>query len=319
MTADKNLLIPDWPDALNEVDIVKARFVLDFVSPCTVRPTDFIRLGSLLRTPGRQTLDAADELAVKQWQALFQPAPSADPVARRRFQKPAPALVMTLPVRQETFIDTGQRLECVVLFVGAGVSLIHVFLSSLIHLGHLGLVSGGGHFQVTEVYSVGSGQPENLAWRQDDPLDSFTCAVQPLSWLVGQDRVPGRLMITYETPVRLMVNGRPLRKPRFRQVFPFMLRRVTSMIHAHSGVELLDEPSSLLESVSRIDELETRLNWIDWRAIGGQRDLVVGGFTGDMVLSGQAIRDIYWVLAVSSLFGIGKGASYGAGRVKLCH
>ena len=104
-----------------------------------------------------------------------------------------------------------------------------------------------------------------------------------------------------------------------RQVFPFMLRRVTSMIHAHSGVELLDEPSSLLESVSRIDELETRLNWIDWRAIGGQRDLVVGGFTGDMVLSGQAIRDIYWVLAVSSLFGIGKGASYGAGRVKLCH
>lgn len=91
------------------------------------------------------------------------------------------------------------------------------------------------------------------------------------------------------------------------------------MVYAHTGVELLDEPSSLLDSVSRIDELETRLSWSDWRAIAGQQDLVVGGFTGEMVLSGQAIGDIYWVLAVASLFGIGKGASYGAGRFKLCH
>ena len=319
MIAEKNLLIPDWPDELSEVDIVKARFVLDFVSPCTVRPNDFIRLGSLLRTPGRQSLNPADELAVKQWQALFQPAPSADPVARRRFQKPAPALIMTLPVMQETFIDTGARLECEVLFVGTGVSLIHVFLSSLIHLGQIGLVSGGGHFQITEVYSLAHGQPEKLAWQKDDPLDSLTCAVQPLSWLVSQDRVPDRLTLSYETPVRLMVNGKPLRKPRFGQVFPFMLRRVTSMIFAHSGVEILDEPSSLLESVSRVDELETRLSWNDWRAIAGQHDLLVGGFTGDMVLANQALGDIYWVLAVASQFGIGKGASYGAGRFKLCH
>lgn len=317
MNADKNLLIPDWPDALNQVDVVKARFALDFVSPCTVRPTDFIRLGSLLRTPGRQ-LDAADDLAARQWQALFQPAPSDDPVARRRFQKPPPALVMTLPVVQETSIVRGERLQLEVLFVGAGVALIPLFLEHLMHLGLLGLVHGGGHFQLTEVYSMGHGQPEKLAWRQDDPLDSCTCVVQPLNWLVSHDRVPDKLTLSYETPVRLMVKGRPLRKPRFRQVFPFMLRRVTAMAYAHSGVELLDEPSPLLESLNRVDELETRLSWSDWRAIAGQPGLVVGGFTGEMDLAGQAIGEIYWVLAVASLFGIGKGASYGAGRFKLC-
>ncbi len=319
MIAGKNLLIPDWPDALSAVDIVRARFTLVFASPCTVRPVDFIRLGSTLRAPGRQMPDPADDLAVRQWQALFQPAPSSDPVARCRYQKPAPALVMTLPVLQETVIDRGGRLDCEILFIGAGVALVHLFLKSLVHLGNLGLVPGGGHFQVSEVYSIGHGEPAKLAWRQDDPLDSLTFAVQPLNWLVSQDRVPDRLTILYETPVRLMVNGRPLRKPRFRQVFPFMLRRVTSMIFAHSGVELLDDPSSLLASASRIDQLETRLSWCDWRAIAGQQDLVVGGFTGEMVLAGQAIEDIYWVLAVASLFGIGKGASYGAGRFKLCH
>jgi hypothetical protein len=262
--------------------------------------------------------DPADELAVRQWQALFQPAPSPDPVARRRYQKPAPALVMTLPVLQETFIDKGRELDCEVLFVGAGVSLVHLFLKSLVHLGNLGLVPDGGYFQVREVYCIGNGQPEKLAWRHDEPPDSLTFAVRPLNWLVSQDRVSDRLTILYETPVRLLMHGRPLRKPRFRQIFPFMLRRVTSMIFAHSGVELLDEPSSLLASVSRIEQLETRLSWCDWRAITGQKDLVVGGFTGEMVLAGQAIEDIYWVLAVASLFGIGKGASYGAGRFKLC-
>jgi hypothetical protein len=319
MIAGENLLIPDWPDALQEVDIVKACFVMDFVSSCTVRPADFVRLGGLLRTPGRQLLDPDDELAVRQWETLFQPAPSADPVARRRFQKPAPALVMTMPVMQETFIDKREKLEYEVMFIGAGVSLIPLFLGQLIHFGTLGLVPGGGHFQVAEVHSEINGQPEKPAWQRDDPLDSITCAVQPLNWLIGRERIPDRLRLSYETPVRLMVNGRPLRKPRFRQIFPFMLRRVTSMLFAHAGVEFLEEPSSLFDSVSQVNEAETRLAWSDWRKIAGQQGLVVGGFTGEMVLTGQAISDIYWVLAVASLFGIGKNATYGAGRFNLCH
>lgn len=314
MITEKNLLIPDWPDALQRVDIVIARFALDFLSPCTAQPADFIRLVRVMRTAGKQLLGSTDGLAARQWEDLFQPALSDDPVARRKFQKPAPALVMTMPVEQKTFIDSGDRLDCEVLFIGTGIPLIHMFLSSLIHRGQLGLVSGEGHFDVTEVCSTHNGQPDSPAWRRGDPLDSLTCTVQPLNWLVNQEMIPDRLTISYETPVRLMVDGRPLRKPHFRQVFPFMLRRVTSMLFAHTGIEILDEPSDLLEIASRLEESEIGLAWTDWRAITGQQGMVVGGFTGKMVLSGQAIEQIYWVLAVASLFGIGKGATYGAGR-----
>ena len=319
MTAEPKLLIPDWPDALYKVDIARACFALDFVTPCTVRPADFIRLGGLLRSPGRQTPGPVAEQAARQWEALFQPAPSTDPVARRRFQKPAPALVMTTPVMQETSFDSGERLGYEVLFVGAGVSLIHLFLDSLIALGRFGLVPGGGHFDVTEVYSVTDGQAENLAWRRGDPLDALMCAVQPLNWLVTQDRIPDWLEISYVTPVRLLANGKPLRKPSLKQVFPFMLRRVTSMLHAHSGIELLDEPSALLDSANRVEVRESRLCWCDWRPIAAQQGFTVGGFTGEMIVAGEALAEIYWVLAVAALFGIGKGAAYGAGRFKLCH
>ena len=318
MTAETNLLIPDWPDALHEVDVARAGFAFDFVSPCTIRPADFIRLGGLLRSPVRQPPGPDREPAAGQWDALFQPAPSSDPVARRRFQKPAPALVMTTPVMQEAFFDTGDRLDYEVLFVGTGVTLIHLFLNSLIALGRLGLVPGGGQFDVTEVYSVSEGQADNLAWRQGDPLDSLSCAVQPLNWLVTHGRIPDRLVISYVTPVRLLVNGKPLRRPRFSQVFPFMLRRVTSMLFAHSGIECLDEPTALLDCANRVVEHEARLRWRDWRPIAAQQGFAVGGFTGELILAGEALAEIYWVLAVASLFGVGKGAAYGAGCFKLC-
>ena len=53
MVADNDFLIPDWPDALQQVDIVKVRFVLDFISPCRVQPADFLGIGRVLRLAGR--------------------------------------------------------------------------------------------------------------------------------------------------------------------------------------------------------------------------------------------------------------------------
>ncbi|NIQ08898.1 MAG: CRISPR system precrRNA processing endoribonuclease RAMP protein Cas6, partial [Gammaproteobacteria bacterium] len=56
--------------------------------------------------------------------------------------------------------------------------------------------------------------------------------------------------------------------------------------------------------------------WQDWRNLGKQ-GMAVGGFVGEIVLDNHDLEDIFWVLAVISLFGVGKGATYGAGQVKL--
>jgi len=318
MVTENNFLIPKWPVELQQVDVVKARFVLDFISPCVVKPTDFLGLGRVLRVVGRQFVDSYDFTAIQQWKALFQPALSEDPVARRKFQKPAPAFVATMPIMRQELFDTGDQLELEVLFIGTGIPLIHDFLRSLIHVGRLGLVAGEGLFEVTEVYSKASDHSEGLAWRQNKPLESLTCSVQSLDWLLQSDRITNNVVVKYITPTRLMVNGKPLRKPRFSQVFPFMLRRVTSMLYAHSGVEVLDDPTYILELVNDLHEVESRLHWHDWRSLAGRKGLVVGGFMGEMKLEGQALEEVYWLFAVASLFGIGKAATSGAGRITLC-
>lgn len=318
MVAENDFVIPAWPDGLQHVDVVKARFVIDFISPCQVQPGDFLELGRLLRLAARPLLDSCNTVAIQQWKALFQPSLSEDPVARRKFQKPAPAFVVTMPIVRKTLFNTGDQLALEVLFIGTGIPFIHTFLRSLIHLGHLGLVAGEGRFAVAEVFSRVSGQSEGVAWRHSQPLETLTCSVQPLTWLIQEEQVAHKLNVRFTTPTRLMVDGKPLRKPHFKQVFPFMLRRVTSMLHAHSGIEVLDDPTYMLDLVQSLDVAEAKLHWQDWRPLSGRQGMTVGGFLGEMALEGQAIQEVYWVFAVASLLGIGKGATYGAGRFVLC-
>jgi hypothetical protein len=317
MLADNDYMTLEWPLALQHVDIVMTRFCIDFLSPCRLQPADFLGLGNALRLAGRQLNDLRASADRQQWRAIFQPPLSSDPVARRKYQKPAPAFVVTMPItRAETF-DAGDQFELEVLFIGTGIPLIQDFLRSFIHLGRLGLVAGEGRFEVSELYSKESDGAERVAWRQHEPLEAIAFTVQPLSWLLQIERIAKTVMVKFTTPTRLIVDGKPLRKPSFSQVFPFMLRRATSMLYAHGGVEVLDDSARLLQQVRDLSVVESKLYWHDWRSLAGRQDLVLGGFLGAMSLQGQALKEIYWVLAVASLFGIGKGATYGGGRFTL--
>jgi hypothetical protein len=219
-----------------------------------------------------------------------------------------------MPILEQKNIDIGEPLDFEVLFIGTGIPLIQVFLRVLIYLGRLGMVAGEGHFDVTEVYSVG--MDELLVWRQGDPVNSLQCPVVPMSWLLNESISTDPVILKFLTPTRLMTDGKPLRKPGFHQVFPFMLRRVTSMMYAHAAIEQQDDVSSLIDLAHQVDVIESRLEWQDWRKLGKQ-GMSVGGFVGEMVVNNHDLEDLFWVLAVISLLGVGKGATYGAGQVKL--
>lgn len=317
MSNDKKQLLPQWPDALTGVDVVKLRFALDFLSPCSIQPADFLGLGRTLRLTGRQLFDARDVTLLQQWEMLFQPALSDDPAARRKFQKPAPAFVLTMPIAEQADVDVGDRLSLEVLFLGTGITSIHHFLRSLIHLGQLGLVAGEGQYDVTEVEAL---QPEGQfepVWQQSEALVALTSPVLSLLWLVQRESLAEQLTLHFTTPTRLLRAGRPFRQPRFDQLFPFMLRRVTSMLHAHCGLDVCDDPTRLITLARELEPVAAGLAWKDWRCIASAQDLSVGGFVGDLVIRGPQIEELFWVLALVSLLGVGKGASYGAGRVAL--
>jgi len=317
MNSEEKQLIPLWPAVLGQVDIVKLRFTLDFLKECVLCPADFLGLGRIFRLTGRQLFDARDTTATQQWEALFQPVVSNDPVARRKFQKPAPAFVLTMPIREEVEIDGGDSLHLEVLFLGTGIPSIHYFLRSLMHLGQLGLVAGEGQFDVTDVNALQPDGSTTRIWRQTVPVADMACPVQNLLWWVQREQVSEQLLLRFTTPTRLMTAGKPLRQPHFSHLFPFLLRRVTSMLHAHCGLEVCDDPVRCIALANELELISSKLTWKDWRSLKNSKDFAIGGFIGDMVIKGIQIEELYWVLAVASLLGVGKGSTYGAGYFEL--
>lgn len=90
------------------------------------------------------------------------------------------------------------------------------------------------------------------------------------------------------------------------------------MLSYHCHLEPVDDPAALLAAACRVEATWGPTAWIDWRTLAdsGEADKV-GGLTGRLQLSGDGLDEVGWVLALSTLFGIGRGAAYGAGRVQL--
>jgi hypothetical protein len=308
-----------WPQVLEQLDLAMLHCRLDFETPCTLRPADLLAFGQRLRPaagPGERSAQGASV------DLLLRPPLSSDPVARRRFQKPAPAFVLRPLVAAEKSYVVGDSLDLRVLFVGTGVTLIHDFLRRLIDLGRRGLVEDGGCFEVLNLICVSADGTPASVWRAGQTVEDLEVSVLSLDWLTAQQVDCGKVRLRFTTPSRLLVRGRPLRRPRFDQVFPFMLRRVTSMLHAHAGLEPVDDATALLALARQVAVEGSELRWQDWRdlvqpAVAGGAELSIGGFVGSMDLSGAALGPLCWVLALAALFGVGKGAAYGAGHIEI--
>lgn len=222
----------------------------------------------------------------------------------------------------ERWVDAGDRLELDVVFIGTGIDLLGDFLLCLDTLGHQGLVRGEGHFEVTDVLSVGLHGQTQTVWRQNEHWAQLTPEINTLaSYLELTLPLGGALRLDIDTPARLVHAGRLLRAPGFPQLFPFMLRRVSSMLHAHCGLEICDDPASLLVAARGVTPLAAAWiwqDWQDWQDLGNnpQRDNL-GGLTGHLVVEGSELAQLAWVAGLCTLLGIGRGAAYGAGQLRL--
>ena len=304
-------LYPAYPPVLADAEFALVRFDLDLLSPCTLALRDLLGL----RLP---LLAAADVLPRERRDALFAPPLSSDPAALRRFQKPAPPLVLRDPAGLPGDYCDGDRIPLEVLFLGTGTQSIGDFLVVLQGLGRRGLVRGEGRFEVVAVQGQGADGRWRRFWSGSGPATELAPPLIPVDqWL---DRVwPHALPAVFElvTPARLVAGGRVLRRPRFSQLFPFLLRRVTSMLHAHCGLEPIDEPTSLCNAAARVEAAWLECRWVDWRGDGeGGGSEAVGGCVGCLRLGG-GLEELLWVVLLATLLGVGKGAAYGAGQCRL--
>lgn len=310
---------PVVPNELSRVDFVRVRFQLEFQEACALNLARFLGLRPLLGRVARQYLTSDGAEGLRRYKLLFEPEAVSDPVAVRKFQKPAPPFVLMLTPFPPATYDVGETFSLEMLFLGTSIPLIGDFLEILVQLGRSGLVDGASQFDVVEVCASGEDGVSQTVWRAGTSPGSVAPPLDSLgSWLERQWPEGWPLTLQFVTPTRLLSNGRLLRRPTFPQVFPFMLRRVTSMVYAHAECEPWVDLDLLFQATEEIVSGKRSFEWHDWKELGEHRSLrQIGGFTGSISLAGDTLTEIYWVIALASLFGIGKGAAFGAGRFRI--
>jgi hypothetical protein len=311
-----------FPSELKGVEFSLVRFQLEIQESCQLSREDVLRLRRGLRQAAGHVLvgrDGVSRAESERFAALFDPPLSADPIALRRYQRPAPPFAILPGEGPKGGYEAGDLFELPVVFWGKGVHSLGDFARTLQVLGRLGLRRGEGLFEMTGIAAVDSAGNQRNIWREKQDLNRLAPPLCDALWWLETAAPSGlALRIEFVTPARLLSCGKPLFRASFVRLFPFILRRVTSMIYAHCGLEIATDPHPLLAAAERVIELENRLEWEDWRNLEGEgKSQDFGGIGGSLKLGGEAIAEILWVLNLGSLLNLGKGAAFGAGHYRL--
>ncbi len=284
----------------------RLRFEDEFVLPAYALLRLRRELSRILKSePSRSKADMA-------LNNLLRPALPTDPVLLRRVQQPAPGFVLHVDQLSSRSFNAGDQLTLSVCFFARGMSLVEPFTCLLEALGTVGLNDNQGRFHV-ETIEDGSELSANEKLWSGGPLQ-LAATISDLAQLLD-NRTGASVSLDFSTPARLIKKGKPLFRPEFADIFPFILRRVTGMLAAWADLEDIFENDYMLECAAKVTVSDNQLKWQDWRPL--QQKDEAGGVCGSIVLEGRELDELWPVLRAGELLGIGKGAAFGAGRYKL--
>ncbi len=148
-----------------------------------------------------------------------------------------------------------------------------------------------------------------------------------LTTTIGADMVAippvpdGDLLIRFETPLRLQVDGRPCAPEslRFEHLLRSLMRRVGMLAYFHADDEVVADFRTLAARASEVEWLERRLEWADWRRYSSRqrRSMKLGGLLGECRLDGTGLEPFWPLLWVGQWTHVGKATSMGLGRYRL--
>lgn len=262
----------------------------------------------------RESGGAAESSALQQ---ILMPAFPADSSLVRQVGKAAPALVLSPDISVAESFQAGHLLILPVVLIGPALHQYRALIRLFELLGEQGFYKGQGHFNVEMVEAEDASGLKTLIQSATDLVDVSVPICDLSWWLEGWPPPFGEQCLSCVSPVRLMRRGKPLFKASFADLFPYVLRRVSSLLACYGSVDIGADAGYLMRRAEEVETVENRLRWRDWRRLenlqGGQN---LGGLGGHLIVSGEALAELAWIIQLGSLFNIGKGAAFGAGQYR---
>ena len=248
---------------------------------------------------------------------LFETAPG-EGAHRLKKQPFVPHPYVLTPPPGSRAYQPGEPFEFGLTLIGRATELLPTAVSAILRMGERGLTRGRGTFQVESIDQVSPGSVEHLV--VGDPpvllrsaagncvrLSDYT-ALAPL----------GTVEVRFESPVRLLKNGRLLEQISFDALVRALLRRATSLMEFHEGVDLELDFRGLIGEAEQVRLIRSELSSTDRLRFSARqgRSMNLTGMRGAVRYSGL-LESFRALLALGVAVGVGKGTTFGLGRMSL--
>ena len=297
---------------LGKAEFSLVHFTLRMREKTVLTPQLLLGMRNGLKRAARRLDAEADQDRVE----LIDPAVPFDPWASGAPKKPAPPFAFLPPGLHSREYAKGESVALAFCFWGRGVQSLPLFAEIFRELGLLGLERGVARFDLTGIDAEDATGSSTIIWRENEDFAAMAPPIIPVDWWLENLSLPQeRLILHFHTPTRLISQNKPLFQPEFADIFPFMLRRVTSILQHYCDFRKEVDGARLVELAAELQVVRQSLSWQDWKNIGGRQGPgSVGGVVGELVVEGDGLRDLLWIAALGSLLNIGKGAAFGAGN-----
>lgn len=291
-----------WHNRLQQVDWVCLTYRLRLTEALVLPEWALLRLR-------RELAAVARTFPHQGYSLLLRPPLPDDPQLLRQVQQPSPGFILNIDQSAARTFFESERIILTVCFVGLAITQVSLFSQFLADLGQIGLYCHRGRYVLEQIDSATAPGHFIPIW-QSGPLN-LTPRIFALSEMID-DSPPPVVHFEFCTPARLLKQGKPLFRATFAEIFPFILRRVTSLLAVWGQVEQLFDPDELQRVACRLSCCNNHLAWHDWRPLGPHEE--AGGLHGSLHLHGEGLDSLWPVLRLGELFGVGKSAAFGAGR-----
>lgn len=294
---------------LPDIEFIEISFHYQLETPRILPLFPELLLRSSLHQTGLEVLDPDP------FERLFTPPLPDDPTALRRYQRPAPPFAFCPQPDNQISTAVDQRIISCHLF-GGGIELLDPLVKTMAGIQPFVFANRQREGQLTTVSAADASGNTVTLWQK-----GMTKCIEPpritAAWRFDTLPTSTEWCLEFFTPTRLLVKKKPLFRPAFRHILPFILRRVTALCYFCNHIEMTGA-TELLKLSAGIKEEAGEWRWHDWRSHPGDGILSeLGGGYGQLRLKGDLPDDLIDLLRLGSLMNIGKGAAYGAGAYRL--
>ena len=248
------------------------------------------------------------------YSVIFEGIPPANRIYLRKYPRiPQPFVLLIEPQKQRITLKPNQYFTFGLRLFGPATTLYPYVIQATI----LMLKRGLGKERVPFILEKVCDEQGNLIFQNGN---TFIATIHP-NTLTMDDKVSQsikQIRIAFQTPTRLLVNGKLSRAPTLEQILRAMVRRVRILLAFYGKGAIPDVPKNLLDATRLSRPVNDMLHPFHvFRYSGRQkRQMTFKGFIGECTYDWHAndINPEIWLRA-ASLVHIGKATSFGFGRI----